>query len=77
MELPQLQHRHHRKQNNLHKQKSHAAAQPTEHMFCALRRETRQILLFLLTRGYDCFVPTDFGYDFFKGACKQWKIFSR
>lgn len=33
VELPQLQHRHHRKQNNLHKQKSHAAAQPTEHMF--------------------------------------------
>lgn len=33
VELPRQQRRHHRKQNNLHEQKSHAAAQPTEHMF--------------------------------------------
>lgn len=40
MELPQQQHRHHRKQNNLYQEKSRAAAQPTEQMFVRSGDET-------------------------------------
>lgn len=70
MELPQQQHRHHRKQNNLHREEQ----SPQSKCLCA--PGTGQILLWL-TQGCDCSVPTSFSYSFCKGPRRQCKSFSK